>query len=219
MIEPDRDDKLQLLPHIKMELVSRKENYCAYFQRQLLAPLVGTVLRRQDGEFDAQSLWNAILNIRYRWMHRVTEFKAAGLGDAVDSTWNTRMNCRPVMVDVTPGSLACGFNRICPFCYARKCWREYSHLRDIMFCGTLEQQRQPDFDVRSVTHARRRVTGMTRRVHMYAHNPTEVEQLLRVKFAEARQTRDLSKNEDQLEKLSGWFRCSKVWVTKQTVCG
>ena len=216
MVGSDRDDRLRLLPHIGMQFVSRKEDGCAYFQQQLLLPLSGRVVYGNGDQQDALALWNAILNIRYKWMRRVTEFKAAGLGNAVDSTWNTRMNCRPVMVDVTPGSLACGFIRICPFCYARKCWREYNHLRDIMFCGTLEQQRQPDFDVRSVTHARRRVTGMTRRVHMYAHNPTEVEQLLRVKFAEARQTRDLSKNEDQLEKLSGWFRCSKVWVTKQT---
>lgn len=219
MTGADRDDKLQLLPHIRMQFESRKENACAYFQKQFLATLLKAVPHGNGDQQDALALWGAIERVRYMWMRRVTEFKAAGLGDAVDSTWNTRMNCRPVMVNVTPGSLACGFNRICPFCYARKCWREYSHLRDIMFCGTLEQQRQPDFDVRSVTHARRRVTGMTRRVHMYAHNPTEVEQLLRVKFAEARQTRDLSKNEDQLEKLSGWFRCSKVWVTKQTVCG
>ena len=90
----DENRRPELLPHIRMQFESRKENACAYFQKQLLAPLLKAVPHGNGDQQDALALWGAIESVRYKWMRRVTEFKAAGLGNAVDSTWNTRMNCQ-----------------------------------------------------------------------------------------------------------------------------
>lgn len=192
---------ITLLPHIGMKFVSRIRNPCSYFENAVLAPVLGrapkaTQTAHQDAEF-----WEAIKKVRFRWVLNASALSQAGLGNAKRSTWNTRVNCRPVMVNVTPGSRACGFIRLCPFCYARKCYREYSHLRDILF--------RPGEDI-----SRRRIIATTKRFHVTANSTAELEAEIFRYLSRAREIRDTAKSQHQLKALTGWFRNQRTWVKK-----
>lgn len=190
-----------LLPHIGMKFVSRINNDCSYFEKAVLSSVLGRVKGTVRTPHQDQELWEAIKKVRFRWVLNASALCQAGLGNAVRSTWNTRVNCRPVMVNVTPGSLACGFIRLCPFCYARKCYREYSHLRDILF--------RPDEDI-----CRRRIIVTTKRFHVTASNPAELEVKIFQYLSAVRDVRDKAKSQHQLKALTGWFRNQRTWVKK-----
>ena len=192
---------ITLLPHISMKFVSRIQNDCSYFQKAVLAPVLGrakgaTQTAHQDAEF-----WEAIKKVRFRWVLNASALCQAGLGNAKRSTWNTRVNCRPVMVNVTPGSRACRFFRLCPFCYARKCYREYSHLRDILF-GKGENV------------CRRHIIVSTRRFHVTASNTEALEVAVHQSLNRLRQRRDSDKSQRRLAAMKGWFRNQRTWVKK-----
>lgn len=192
---------ITLLPHIGMKFVSSIRNPCSYFEKAVLAPVLGrakgaTQTAHQDAEF-----WEAIKKVRFRWVLNASALCQAGLGNAKRSTWNTRVNCRPVMVNVTPGSRACGFIRLCPFCYARKCYREYSHLRDILF-GKGE-------DV-----CRRHIMVTTRRFHVHAESTAALEVAISQVLTNVRLARAKDKNQRSLAAMDGWFRNQRSWVKK-----
>lgn len=189
----------ELLPSIKIRLKGVPMNGMSYFQRGVLLPLIGRSSRGVAVEAANEQLWKGVLSARMQWIKLASKFCAQGLGGANRKTWNTRVNCRPVLVDVEPKSLACGFIRICPFCYARKCWREYSHLRSIMF---------PD----GAEHAARGVIGVTRRFHFFVHTPEELAGVISTNLASLRSLRSADKNQRRLQKLDGWFRSAKTWV-------
>ena len=192
-------EPITLLPHIGMQFVSRIRNPCSYFEKSVLAPVLGRVKgTRQTAHQDA-AFWEAIKKVRFRWVLNASALCQAGLGNAKRSTWNTRVNCRPVMVNVTPGSRACGFIRVCPFCYARKCYREYSHLRDILF--------RPGEDI-----SRRRIIVTTKRFHVTVSNPSELEVEIFRYLSKVREIRDTAKSQHKLKALAGWFRNQRTWV-------
>ena len=190
-----------LLPHIRMRFLSRINNPCSYFEKGVLSRLLGPIPGTGNSQSRNLAFWEAIEKVRFRWVLNASALCQAGLGNAVRSTWNTRVNCRPVMVNVTPGSLACGFIRLCPFCYARKCYREYSHLRDILF--------RPDEDI-----CRRRIIVTTKRFHVTASNPAELEVKIFQYLSAVRDVRDKAKSQHQLKALTGWFRNQRTWVKK-----
>lgn len=190
-----------LLPHIGMKFVSRLNNDCSYFEKSVLAPVLGRVKGTVRTPHQDQEFWEAIKKVRFRWVLNASALCQAGLGDAKRVTWNTRVNCRPVMVNVTPGSRACGFIRLCPFCYARKCYREYSHLRDILF--------RPGEDI-----SRRRIIATTKRFHVTADSTAELEVKIFQYLSLVREVRDKAKSQHQLKALTGWFRNQRTWVKK-----
>ena len=208
--EENNNWRRELLPHIWMAPLACRRNACAYFQQQLLSPLLGRLPRSDNKQQANAILGKSILKIRRKWMTRVTEFSNAGLGNAKPSTWNTRINCRPVVVNVVPASRACGFIRICPFCYTRKCWREYAHLRGILYPRNRTTQ-----DGESIPHSRRKIAALTRRIHFFSDGVPHLEELLRAALTHLRRTRDRDKNQLKLRKLKGWFRSTKLWVTQQ----
>lgn len=188
-----------LLPHIGMKFVSRIRNPCSYFENAVLASVLGRAPKATQTVHQDAAFWEAIKKVRFRWVLNASALCQAGLGNAKRSTWNTRVNCRPVMVNVTPVSLACGFIRLCPFCYARKCYSEYSHLRDILF-GKGE-------DV-----CRRHIIVSTRRVHITTSSTEELEGRIRQWLNTVRQQRDSDKNQRRLAGMKGWFRNQRTWV-------
>jgi len=190
-----------LLPHIGMKFVSRIRNECSYFEKAVLAPVLGRARGATQTAHQDAAFWEAIKKLRFRWVLNASALCQAGLGDAVRSTWNTRVNCRPVMVNVTPSSRACGFIRLCPFCYARKCYREYSHLRDILF--------GKNDDV-----CRRHIIVSTRRVHITTSSTAELEGRIHQWLNIVRQQRDNDKNQRRLAGMKGWFRNQRTWVKK-----
>lgn len=188
-----------LLPHIGMKFVSRINNDCSYFEKAVLAPVLGRVKGTTQTAHKDAEFWEAIKKVRFRWVLNASALCQAGLGNAKRSTWNTRVNCRPVMVNVTPGSLACGFIRLCPFCYARKCYREYSHLRDILF-GKGE-------DV-----CRKHIIVSTRRFHVTTESVAELEGAISRRLTLTRQLRASNKSKRSLAAMDGWFRNQRTWV-------
>lgn len=196
-------DPVELLPHIGMQFVSQKENGCAYFERSVLHSVLGKLPGAGNQQQYPRELWEAIKRVRFRWLLNASALSQVGLGGAGRATWNTRVNCRPVMVDVTPGSRACGFIRLCPFCYARKCWREYSHLRGVLF---------PEDSGSEVSN--RRIICSTRRFHFHANTPAELEAVIFQRLQELRAVRDGAKSQHRLKALKGWFRNQKTWVKK-----
>lgn len=192
---------ITLLPHIHMRFVSRINNPCSYFEKAVLSRLLGPISGTGNSQSRNLAFWEAIEKVRFRWVLNASALCQAGLGNAKRSTWNTRVNCRPVMVNVTPGSLACGFIRLCPFCYARKCYREFSHLRDILF--------RPGEDI-----SRRRIIVNTKRFHATVSNTEELERTVFWYLSKVREIRDTAKSQHQLKALAGWFRNQRTWVKK-----
>lgn len=192
---------ITLLPHIGMQFVSRIRNPCSYFENAVLAPVLGRSPKTTQTAHQDAAFWEAIKKVRFRWVLNASALCQAGLGNAVRSTWNTRVNCRPVMVNVTPGSLACGFIRLCPFCYARKCYSEYSHLRDILF--------GKNDDV-----CRLHIMVSTRRFHVSTESLAELESMISRRLTLTRQLRARDKNKRSLASLDGWFRNQRTWVKK-----
>ena len=192
---------ITLLPHIGMKFVSRINNDCSYFEKSVLAPVLGRVPGATQTAHQDAAFWEAIKKVRFRWVLNASALCQAGLGDAVRSTWNTRVNCRPVMVNVTPSSRACGFIRLCPFCYARKCYREYSHLRDKLF--------GKNDDV-----CRRHIVVTTKRFHLQRASLAELEVEIFRSLTAMRQLRARDKNKRSLASLDGWFRNQRTWVKK-----
>ena len=190
-----------LLPHIGMKFVSRIRNPCSYFEKSVLAPVLGRVRGTTQTAHQDAAFWDAVQRVRFRWVLNASALCQAGLGNAKRSTWNTRVNCRPVMVNVTPGSRACGFIRLCPFCYSRKCYREYSYLRDILF-GKGE-------DV-----CRRHIIVSTKRFHATASSTSELEGKIHQWLSHVRQQRTSDKNQRSLAGMKGWFRNQRTWVKK-----
>ncbi len=190
-----------LLPHIGMQFVSSIRNDCSYFEKAVLAPALGRAKGATQTAHQDAAFWEAIKKVRFRWVLNASALCQAGLGNAKRSTWNTRVNCRPVMVNVTPGSRACGFIRLCPFCYARKCYREYSHLRDILF-GKGENV------------CRRHIIVSTRRFHWDADNVRDLEVAIFQAMTNLRHSRAKNKSKRSLASLDGWFRNQRSWVKK-----
>jgi len=192
---------ITLLPHIHMRFVSRINNPCSYFEKAVLSRLLGAIPGTGNSQRRNLAFWEALEKVRFRWVLNASALCQAGLGNAKRSTWNTRVNCRPVMVNVTPGSLACGFIRLCPFCYARKCYREYSHLQDKLF-GKGE-------DV-----CRRHIMVTTRRFHVHAESTAALEVAISQVLTNVRLARAKDKNKRSLASLDGWFRNQRSWVKK-----
>ncbi len=196
------DSDVELLPNIPMDFVSPEENGYAYFNKNVLWPIIQGAAKKGHTKAQADAaLCEAIRGARYRWIKKASEMAAAGFGNAGEAKWQSRVNCRPVAVNVTPYTTACGLIRICPFCYARKCWSEYSHLRNIMF-------------VQGEPHSWRRVTADIRRFHAYARTPAELEQLIRAHLTSVRGHKASQTFKAKLKKLNGWFRSHKLWVTE-----
>jgi hypothetical protein len=196
------DEEVELLLHRNLNYVSPINNGCAYFQKGVLQPILTGLLRNgSPAPQQATALLGAVRTARFRWVKKVSQMVAAEFGNARPTTWSTRVNCRPVMVNVTPQTHACGFIRICPFCYARKCWSEYQHLRNIMF-------------VQGEPHSWRRVTADIRRFHAYARTPAELEQLIRAHLTSVRGHKASQTFKAKLKNLKGWFRSHKLWVTE-----
>lgn len=194
-------EDVELLPHIHLRFVSKEENARAYFERGVLSAILGRLPREGSEQQRGLALWRAVQDARFLWMLNASALSHAGLGGANRSTWNTRVNCRPVMVNVTPGSRACRVFRLCPFCYARKCWKEYSHLRNKLF--------EPGSEI-----CNRGIIVCTRRFHIHASTPTELETVIFQNLAAVRQTRDTNKSKRRLAAMAGWFRNQRTWATK-----
>lgn len=190
-----------ILPHIGMKFESRINCERSYFQKSVLSPVLGRVKGTTQTDHQDAAFWEAIKRVRFRWVLNASALCQAGLGNAKRSTWNTRVNCRPVMVNVTPSSRACGFIRLCPFCYARKCYREYSHLRDRLF--------GKNDDVCS-----RHILVTTRRFHSDAASVAELEVAISQVLTSVRLARAKDKNQRSLAAMDGWFRNQRSWVKK-----
>lgn len=195
------DEEVEVLPNIRLNFGSVREDGCAYFHKKLLLPvLTGLGGKGSTKEQEAAALCAAVQRLRYRWIVKASQMAAAGFGSAGASTWTTRVNCRPVMVYSSPHTSACALIHICPFCYARKCWSEYAHLRNIMF-------------VPGEPHSWRRVTANVKRMQSYAATTAELELRIRSHLTSVRERRASQTFKSKLKKLKGWFRSHKLWVT------
>ena len=199
--EHDDDEDVELLLHRNLNYVSPINNGCAYFQKGVLRNiLLGLSRKGSTKQQEDAALGEAVRKARFRWIKKASQMSAAGFGDARPTTWSTRVNCRPVMVNVMPQTHACRSIYICPFCYARKCWHEYSHLRNIMF-------------VQGEPHSWRRVTANVKRMQSYAATTAELELRIRSHLTSVRERRASQTFKSKLKKLKGWFRSHKLWVT------
>lgn len=137
-------------PYLKFKYGKLHQGARTNFHRCILrdittTPIGGVVPPQPD------KIWNGLLLARYLWVSAAQRLRRAMIYNAKDTTWNTRLNCRPLTVSVTPGSYACGMIRICPFCYSRKAWRMF-----LVCCEAIQFGPRLGMPHRAITAAVRR---------------------------------------------------------------
>jgi len=171
------------------------------FHSYILSSVTRTATRRAAPR-DETKVWNGILCARFRWAEAAQKIRRAAIYDSCDSTWNTRINCRPLTVSVVPHSWACGMIRICPFCYSRKAWQMFEACcKAIQFGPRL-----------GISH--RAMTVVVRR-HRYTYSTVaDLEAAALSVMQDVAKGRNRGTIVENAKSLKGYFRSVRFWFTK-----